>query len=180
MKQDRQDCLSSTGCSEACVPRDNRLVPIGNDTFATRRHLPHFEKNGRTYFVTFTTMNRMVLPEAARDIVLACCTHDHDLTYWLHTAVVMPDHVHMLFTPLEEWTLSRIMRRVKGVSSRHINQLLTRTGPLWQDESFDRILRSDEDVRRTGEYIAENPVRAGLVKSADEYPWLCREWIEVK
>lgn len=97
-----------------------------------------------------------------------------------HTVVVMPDHVHMLFTPLDGWSLATIMKRVKGPAAREINLLLGRRGALWQDESFDRILTSDEDVRRKGEYIAENPVRAGLVTSADEYPWLWREWIDGK
>jgi REP element-mobilizing transposase RayT len=149
-------------------------VPVRDDTYATRRHLPHLAKRDRTYFVTFATRDRFVLPPAARQIVLDCCVHDHDVTYWLHTAIVMPDHVHMLFVPIEEWSLDRIMRRVKGVSARLINQELQRRGPLWQDESFDRILRSDEDVSRKGEYIANNPVRKGLVATPAEYPWLWR------
>jgi len=90
----------------------------------------------------------------------------------------MPDHVHILITPYAEWTLDRIMRRIKGVSSRQINLVLNRRGPLWQDESFDRILRSTEDVRKTGEYIAQNPVRKGLVEHEDEYRWLWREWVD--
>jgi REP element-mobilizing transposase RayT len=117
-----------------------------------------------------------VLPGDARTIALDCCVHDHRVTYWLQTAIVMPDHVHMLFAPYGEWSIARIMRRVKGVSARLINKLLSRRGPLWQDESFDRILRSDEDVRKKGEYIAANPVRAGLVATPEEYPWLWLQW----
>jgi len=147
-------------------------VPVGDDTFAYRRHLPHLAKSDRTYFVTFATRDRFVLPPAARQMALDCCVHDNDVTYWLHTAIVMPDHVHMLFVPVDDWTLDRILRRVKGVSARLINQHLQRKGPLWQDESFDRILRSDEDVTRKGEYIANNPVRKGLVATPAEYPWL--------
>ena len=147
---------------------------MGDDTYATRRHLPHLAKRDRTYFVTFATRDRFVLPPPARQIALDCCIHDHGLTYWLHTAVVMPDHAHLLFVPMEEWTLDRILRRVKGVSARQINQHLQRSGPLWQDESFDRMLRSDEDVQKKGEYIANNPVRRGLAAAPAEYPWLWR------
>ena len=151
-------------------------MAIGSDTFAYRRHLPHIEKSERTYFVTFATVDRLLLPPNARDIAFACCLHDHLLTYFLHTVIVMPDHVHMLFSPYEEWPLAKIMKRVKGNSSRQINIQMVRRGSLWQDESFDRILRSHEDVRKKGEYIAQNPVRAGLVSAPEEYPWLWQEW----
>jgi REP element-mobilizing transposase RayT len=151
-------------------------VPIGPDTFATRRHLPHFVKRDRTLFVTFSTLDRRVLSPDARTIALECCVHDHERTYWLHTAIVMPDHVHMLFTPFEEWGLPRIMKRVKGNSARLINKAAGQRGVVWQGESFDRVLRSDEDVTKKGEYIAANPVRAGLVTDPRDYPWLWQQW----
>jgi REP element-mobilizing transposase RayT len=88
----------------------------------------------------------------------------------------MPDHVHLLFTPYEKWPLAQIMKRVKGVSARYINAVIRHSGTLWQDESFDRIVRADEDVRKKGDYISENPVRAGLVATPEEYPWLWRQW----
>ena len=151
---------------------------IGSDTYATRRHLPHLEKPDRTYFVTFATRRRFILPEAARDVVLECCVHDHEKTCFLHVAMVMPDHVHMILTPLERWRLPQILRRLKGISARYANLVMERRGPLWQDESFDRMLRSDEDLREKAEYICANPVRAGLVSCVDEYKWIWREWIE--
>ncbi len=89
-------------------------MPIWDDTHATRRHLPHLTKRERTYFVTFSTRRRFELLPECRTIALNCCVHEHILTCWLHTAVIMPDHVHMLFAPYEEWSVDRIMRRVKG------------------------------------------------------------------
>jgi REP element-mobilizing transposase RayT len=139
--------------------------------FATQRHLPHLQKGGRTYFVTFVRRERVPLPPAARDIVMTCLQHDHERTYWLHAGVVMPDHVHILITPSEPWTLSAIMKRLKGVSARQVNQLLGRTGPLWRDESFDHMLRSDESLAEKAEYIRQNPVRAKLVARPTDYPW---------
>src|SRR5213593_1005952 len=121
-------------------------MPVGHDTYATRRHLLHLEKSGKTYFVTFCAFERRILPPIARDIVLRCCVHDHKVTYWLYCAVVMPDHVHMIFTPLDEWPLWKIMKRVKGVSAHMINTQRGRDGAIWEEESFDRILRNDEDV----------------------------------
>jgi putative transposase len=152
---------------------------IYEDTHAHVRHLPHLEKEGRTYFVTAVTRGRVVLPPAARDVVLACILHDHRVTCWLQVAVVMPDHAHWILTPIGEWTLPKIMRRIKGNSSRLVNRdVLGRTGAVWQDESFDRMLRRDEDLRAKCEYVAMNPVRANLVETPDEYKWLWRQWLD--
>lgn len=68
----------------------------------------------------------------------------------MHAFVVMPDHVHMLFTPLEDeqgnpHTLAKIMNRIKGASSHSVNKLLRRKEVLWEPESFDRIVRSSGD-----------------------------------
>jgi REP element-mobilizing transposase RayT len=123
-------------------------MPVSDDTIARRRHLPRLEERGKTYYVTFSTINRRTLPPQARTIALHCCVHDHQLTYWLHVAVAVADHIHVVFTPYEEWCLSEIMKRVKGNSSRQINILIGRRGALWQDESFDRITRQSEDLRK--------------------------------
>ncbi|HET7712274.1 MAG TPA: hypothetical protein VFL80_10135, partial [Thermoanaerobaculia bacterium] len=71
-----------------------------------------------------------------------------------------------------------VMQRIKSVSSHSINKVLGRNGTLWQDESFDRILRSGEDLRKKCEYVVENPVRAGLVERIEKYRWIWREWVE--
>ena len=154
------------------------MMPVESDTFASRRHLPHLERPERTYFVTFTTINRLILTPAAKTIALACCVYEHLASSFLHVAVVMPDHVHLILAPYDNWRLSAVMRRVKGISSRQMNLAMGRAGQLWQDESFDRIIRSGEDIRKKSEYLCMNPVRAGLVSSPDEYPWLWREWVE--
>jgi len=151
---------------------------IGDDTFATRRHLPHLEQDGKTYFVTFATRGRLVLPERARDIAFEAIVYEHRRSCYLHCAVVMPDHVHALFTPLLDWTVPKIERRMKGLSSWRINGLLSRSGALWESESFDRALRSGEDLVKKADYICANPVRAGLVDRENEYKWLWRGWKE--
>ncbi len=92
----------------------------------------------------------------------------------------MPDHAHLLFTALRDpdgWTfaLPEILRAIKGTSARSINKLSERTGPLWQDESFDHVLRGDESLRETIEYIRQNPVRKGLTQKPEDYRWL---WVE--
>jgi REP element-mobilizing transposase RayT len=95
----------------------------------------------------------------------------------------MPDHVHLVITPLEDddgtpVTMAAIMNGIKGASAHSVNKLLRRRGRVWQDESLDRILRTNESLRQKVEYVCQNPVRAGLISCEDEYPWLWREWVE--
>ena len=142
-----------------------------------RRRLPHYQRDDRTLFVTFRTLPGSVLSPEARTLALQHCLHDHEITFRLLAAVVMPDHVHLLFTALRDddgWTfaLPEILRAIKGASARSINKLIGRTGPVWQDESFDHVLRGDESLRETIDYIRQNPVRKGLVKTPEDYPWL--------
>jgi REP element-mobilizing transposase RayT len=90
----------------------------------------------------------------------------------------MPDHVHMIFTPLvdlkksEVFSLARITKAIKGTSAHLINRQLGRPGRVWQEESFDRVLRVSEKLDEKIAYILHNPVRQGLVQSPKEYRWL--------
>ncbi|MBR1465008.1 MAG: transposase [Bacteroidaceae bacterium] len=77
--------------------------------------------------------------------------------YKLWAYVVMPNHVHLLASPKTEYEMGQLMGSVKSFSSRQINQMLRRTGPLWQREVFDRIVRSGEHFERVVRYIKSNP-----------------------
>ena len=148
-----------------------------------RRFLPHLQVEAKPLFVTFATYRRWVLPETVRGLVLEHCLHDHEVKLLVHGAVVMPDHVHMIFSSLTDelgnpFGLAEIMNSIKGASAHSINKALNRRGPVWQREFFDHVLRSDESARSKAEYICDNPVRKGLVTEAGDYPWLWREWIE--
>jgi REP element-mobilizing transposase RayT len=130
--------------------------------------------------VTFCKLNRDPFPPEARGIVLRHCLHDQGNRFALHAAVVMPDHVHMLLTPLRDengrpYPLASILKSLKGSSARSVNRALGRSGPVWQEESFDHVLRSEESFEEKVEYIRQNPVRRGLVDRPEEYAWL---WIE--
>src|SRR5438094_99639 len=108
-----------------------------------RRHLPHWELGGSVYFITFRSA-RGLLPEPALRQVMVHILYDHGRRYDLHFAVVMPDHTHLLLQPLEKspkaWhELSGILKALKGISARRINQLSGTSGTVWQEESFDRI-----------------------------------------
>jgi len=145
-----------------------------------RRNLPHIEKDEATYFITFSTRNHFVLPSEARSIVLEHCLFEDGRRVHLHAAVIMPDHVHLLLTPLhnerdEPYTLAQIMNSIKGASAHNVNKFLGRKGSLWHAESFDRIMRSGDQLGEKILYIVENPIAAGLSKYPDEYRWCWRE-----
>ncbi len=145
-----------------------------------RRQLPHLQVDERQHFVTFCTDRRWILPKQVRSVVLGCCLHDNEETFDLRVAVVMPDHVHLIFTPLidqvarEVYSLATIMDAIKGAAHR-INKSLGRKGRVWQPESFDHVLRSSEGLDAKIQYIVENPVRCGLVAQWMDYPWLWRK-----
>src|SRR5258705_9693691 len=84
--------------------------------------------------------------------------------------VIMPNHVHAV---VDIWNvpLAKLVNQWKGKSSREANKLLGRTGPFWQADYFDTVLRDSDHVRRATRYTEENPVKAFLVKAAREWTW---------
>ena len=82
--------------------------------------------------------------------------------YELASFVVMPNHVHVLFRPLEGHALPEIVKSWKGFTSREINKRAGKTGALWQDEYWDRLIRHEQHFFKVAEYIRENPVKAKL------------------
>jgi REP element-mobilizing transposase RayT len=130
------------------------------------------------HFITFSTKFRRILPDEARDIILGCCVHDHGLRYRLRVAVVMPDHVYIILTPLTDETrhiiisLVEILQAIKGASAHAINRHVGNHGAIWQEESFDRVVRSSESLDAKVAYILENPVRRGLVQDWRLYKWI--------
>ena len=143
-----------------------------------RRDLPHLQRGNKPHFITFITKHRAHLPPAARDIVLQCCRHDHNVRYHLHAAVVMPDHVHLILTPIVDpqrmlvVPLPEIMKAIKSTAAHRINRRRESHAPVWQDESFDHVLRSSEALDAKVLYVLENPVRRGLVSRWEDYPWV--------
>jgi REP element-mobilizing transposase RayT len=142
------------------------------------RYLPHIQKDNRSLFITFATHHRWHLPDAARDLALEACIHTNHRKCILQAAVVMPDHIHLILTPLADkngsFNIPQIMHAIKSESAHRINKALERRGKVWQEESFDHVLRGDESVASKIAYVLENPFRAGLVKSSAEYRWVWR------
>jgi len=86
--------------------------------------------------------------------------------------VVMPDHAHFFCAPEPVGkSLSDFIGAWKRWTSKRVNQHLGGHGRLWQEEFFDRVLRSNDSYNQKWHYVMENPARAGLISSAEDWPW---------
>jgi len=103
--------------------------------------------------------------------------------YDLIAYCIMCNHVHAVFRPLpvEEdgesyYPLSSIMQSLKGYTAREANRVLGRKGRFWQDESYDHVVRDEAELERIVNYVLNNPVKAGLVESPDQWRWSYCKW----
>ncbi|MBQ5404551.1 MAG: transposase [Bacteroidales bacterium] len=84
---------------------------------------------------------------------------------------IMPNHVHTLIEVFSGISLSEILHCWRSYTAHQINKLLNRTGQVWMMEYFDRYIRDSYHYEKVVNYIHNNPVKAGLVKSPSEYRW---------
>jgi RecG-like helicase/REP element-mobilizing transposase RayT len=177
-----QQMLGSAGCQPAVsgsLPDPSSGV---SDIRYHRRRLPHFERPWAKYMITVATRNHRVLSDKARDTVLESILRWKDHRYGLYAACVMPDHLHMLIEPMVEkdddegkpvfFSLSKILHTIKSFTANRINKIEHAKEPVWETESFDRMIRSESDLQEKFQYITRNPWDAGLVRPAADYPWV--------
>jgi len=143
----------------------------------TRRHLPHWEKEGACYFLTYRVREGIGLSDRAKDIVLENWKRWSGERYDLWQVVVMSNHVHVLLSPLPKegdsfWTLSEILHTAKSYTANEINKTIGRSGALWQEERFDHIVRNPVSFEEKWHYIRQNACKAGMANQPEEYPWL--------
>ena len=152
------------------------------------KHLRRLERiwiDKPIYFITTCTLGRR--PILATNEIAVILTDEwrnaHDRHGWaIGRYVIMRDHVHffcraeldakalpIFIQRWKEWTSKRIAREfiAAGIGDPGIKQ----GGSLWQEEFFDHVLRSSESYGQKWEYVKENPVRAGLVRKSDDWPF---------
>ncbi len=96
--------------------------------------------------------------------------------YFLHAWCVMPNHVHVLFTPETGYEVGGISHSWKSFTAHECNKLLGRTGSFWQKEPYDRYIRNEQHFRKAIAYIENNPVKAGLCEQPEDWPWSSAHW----
>jgi len=109
--------------------------------------------------------------DVARCVVDALLYGEKELKlYRLRAWVLIVNHVHILIYP--DARLPRITKVIKNYSARRANLILGRTGqPFWQDESYDRWVRSPDELEKVVRYIEANPLAAGLVSRPEDWRW---------
>jgi REP element-mobilizing transposase RayT len=103
-------------------------------------------------------------PDVAQMVENALRHFDGD-RYLLGSYVIMPNHVHVLVRPAMEHKLPDILQSWKSFTAKEANKLLRQAGEFWQPESFDHIVRNEQQLEKFSRYIQENPVKAGLDES---------------
>jgi len=142
------------------------------DAFLERFPLPHDSEQSERYYELFSDkidrwldnglgecwLKEYRFSQWVTDSIKYFDSDRYDLGEW----VVMPNHVHAVLTPRSGIELTKILHSWKSYSANKINGDLGRSGKLWQDESFNQILRSEQHHWKTEEYIRNNPVKAGI------------------
>lgn len=114
-------------------------------------------------------------PQIAR--LVADSLHYRDAqVYTLGAFCIMPNHVHIVITPLPTpdgacHAIAAIMHSLKGYTAHEANRILGRQGAFWQHESYDHVVRSAAEGQRVLDYVLNNPVKAGLAQEWGEWPW---------
>jgi len=139
--------------------------------------MPDFRRypnEGFPYLVTTNVKNRQ--PLFAEHY---CCQTVIDgikflrtaLGHRVHAYVLMPDHMHLVVTPRESGNISQSMPSLKLHTAREIGALLGSKGGIWQARFYERALRTPKDVEEAIVYVHDNPIRAGLADSPEDYYW---------
>ncbi len=167
------DSSRGAGFQPAQLSVGSEAALVDKSMLRAERRLPHWQRGGSTYFVTYRTLDG-ALGDTERQVVIDAWKHFDGERYEAHAVVVMPDHVHVLVSPYVKsegvWhSISEILDSIKRHSALVINQARGQQGQLWQDESFDHIIRNSDDYFEKLRYIIENPVAAGLCGPRESY-----------
>ena len=133
-----------------------------------------YSEAGRVYLVTAVTHERTPVFRdffAARTLVQALRLEEAEKRARTLAYVVMPDHLHWLLQLGEGSTLSAVVGGVKSVTAHRLGMR------IWQPGFHDRAMRREEDLENAARYLVGNPLRAGLVEKAGDYPHWDAVWI---
>jgi putative transposase len=189
-KEDKKRLVAAVERSRDPVERSRRQAALNRAWFSRMDHCLDRAQNGPLWLRE---------PRVAQ-MVANALHHLDGKKYDLIAYSIMPNHVHSTFIPLFTAPLGRaslpdrttehekapargrnageschslasIMHSLKGYTASRCNRLLGRTGPFWEHESFDHWVRDEAEESRIVEYILNNPVKAGLAKSWQDWPW---------
>jgi putative transposase len=125
-----------------------------------------------TYFVTSSTLQKRALLQSHRTAMLFIETlleYRDQEKYKLHEFVIMPDHFHLLITPIV--TLEKAVQLTKGGFSFRAGKMFGIRGNIWQQNFYDRRVRDAIEYESFRRYIHWNPVKRGLADTPEQYAY---------
>jgi|SRR5579859_7792333 len=128
----------------------------------------------RTFFITTNCYQRQGIfrNEGRARLMLDVLRENRSKgRFLLHEFAVMPDHLHILFTPAPDVSLEKAVQFIKGGFSFRAKKELGYGGEIWQQSFTERRMKDAADYAQHAEYIRMNPVRARLAESPDAYPY---------
>ncbi|MDR3718597.1 MAG: transposase [Bryobacteraceae bacterium] len=141
----------------------------------SRNAQPEYARSSaRTFFATTRTSQGRAVLQSERNATLmidVLRSYVAAKKFRLHDFVIMPDHLHLLLTAGEGMTIERAMQFVKGGFSYRVRKEHGYWGEVWQRGFSESRIEDRESFERHREYIAANPVKAGLAGSPEEYPY---------
>ena len=138
-----------------------------------------YSESGQIYLVTVVALERQPVfttYKTGRLVVEAFRKAQEEQFANSLAWVVMPDHFHWLIE-LQNLSLPKLMARTKSRTTVALNRATQRQGPVWQHGYHDRAIRKEEDLLAVARYIVRNPIRAGLVSKAGDYPLWDAIWL---
>jgi putative transposase len=97
--------------------------------------------------------------------------YSHEFGCSVHAYCLMTNHVHLLLTPHSHDACARMMKMVSQCYVQGVNDRLDRTGTLWEGRFFSGLVTSERYLLMCYRYVERNPVAAGMVTTAEDYPW---------
>jgi putative transposase len=149
-----------------------KLLPLARRDVEHRKRLEEWIDAGHGSCV----LRKSGIAAMVQDTLLSFDARRYRLLAW----VVMPNHVHALFQPMDGWEVAKIVASWKKFTARKILDIRNanreigvprNTGAVWHREYWDRYIRSRAHLNRAIEYIHLNPVKAGLATQAEAWPW---------
>jgi putative transposase len=118
--------------------------------------------------------------ESATTVINEIVKSSQDLGFRILCYCLMPDHLHVVLSPgNSNYPLSKFLNIFKGRTTTILRRKMG-FNKIWQQSGYDHIVRADEDLRVVTEYIMNNPVRKGIVKDSDDYPYSELFDVEIK
>jgi len=145
-----------------------------------RRYFGHFD----SFLDCAQAGNKWLADDGVAGIVHEAISHRDGSVYDLLAFCIMPNHVHLVFSPVgrlaesptmrdgvSHYIVTDILSSLKKFTALRANRILNREGQFWQHESYDHVVRSEGELTRIIQYVAFNPVNTGLCKRWQDWKW---------